>query len=154
MSDDGAQVRLWVAAALVWCEGRLLLQRRAITAKHGAGKLEFPGGKIEPGESAESALARELIEEWGPAAAELEVGRIATVLHHVYPPPGPEVQLLLYSVDAPSWTPADWKSRVRAEEGVILEDYPVSELPIEDFLEADQELVRALRAGTLLRGSD
>jgi 8-oxo-dGTP diphosphatase len=141
------QVRLWVAAALVWCEGRLLLQRRAITAKHGAGKLEFPGGKIEPGESAEAALARELIEEWGPAAADLVVGEIATVIHHIYPVPGPEVQLLLYSVEAPSWQAASWQELVTAETGVGLEDYAVEELPIEDFLEADQELVRSLMAG-------
>ena len=146
MSGENSQVRLWVAAALVWCEGRLLLQRRAITAQHGAGKLEFPGGKIEPGESAEAALARELVEEWGPAAGELQVGRIVTVIHHIYPLPGPEVQLLLYSVEAPSWRVADWKACVHAEAGVGLEDYAPAQLPLADFLEADQELVERLKA--------
>lgn len=132
---------------MVWCDGRLLLQRRAITAKHGAGMLEFPGGKIEPGESAEIALARELIEEWGPAASELAVGEVVTVIHHIYAPPGPEVQLLLYRVDAPTWTLANWKGRVRPEEGVGLEDYAVEELPLGEFLEADQALVAELIAG-------
>ena len=147
--QSDAQIRLWVAAALVWCEGRLLLQRRAITAKHGAGKLEFPGGKIEPGESAEAALGRELVEEWGAAASELVIGEIATVIHHIYPPPGPEVQLLLFSVEAPTWTATGWKALVHPEAGVGLEDYAIEQLPVDDFLEADQALVRALIDGRI-----
>jgi mutator protein MutT len=125
----------------------LLLQRRAITAQHGAGKLEFPGGKIEPGESAETALAREMVEEWGPVAHELVVGEIATIIHHIYDAPGPEVQLLLYRVSAPGWTVASWKEAVVAEDGVGLEDFAPGELPMGQFLEADQALVRELMVG-------
>jgi 8-oxo-dGTP diphosphatase len=53
-----------VAAALVDASGRVLLQRRA-PGKAMAGLWEFPGGKVEPGERAEAALARELAEELG-----------------------------------------------------------------------------------------
>jgi 8-oxo-dGTP diphosphatase len=51
-----------VAAALVDDAGRVLLQRRP-PGKQMADLWEFPGGKIEPGESPEAALARELTEE-------------------------------------------------------------------------------------------
>lgn len=51
-----------VAAALVDGDGRALLQRRP-PGKAMAGLWEFPGGKVEPGETPEQALARELREE-------------------------------------------------------------------------------------------
>lgn len=57
---------LVVAAALVDAEGRVLVQRRPAGSRH-AGLWEFPGGKIEPGETPEAALVRELDEELGIA---------------------------------------------------------------------------------------
>ena len=69
MADDTphsmpAPVRLMpvVAAALIDGEGRVLLQRRP-PGKQMADLWEFPGGKVEPGETPEAALARELAEE-------------------------------------------------------------------------------------------
>ena len=53
-----------VAAALVDADGRILVQQRA-AGRAMAGLWEFPGGKIERGESAEMALVRELKEELG-----------------------------------------------------------------------------------------
>lgn len=53
-----------VAVALVDRDGRVLLQQRP-EGKAMAGLWEFPGGKIEPGETPESALIRELAEELG-----------------------------------------------------------------------------------------
>jgi 8-oxo-dGTP diphosphatase len=55
---------LVVAAALVDAEGRVLLQRRA-PGRAMAGLWEFPGGKVEDGETPEAALIRELAEELG-----------------------------------------------------------------------------------------
>ena len=57
-----------VAAALVDSERRILLQQRA-PDRAMAGLWEFPGGKVEPGELPEAALARELEEELGVAVA-------------------------------------------------------------------------------------
>ena len=51
-----------VAAALVDGDGRVLLAQRP-EGKSLAGLWEFPGGKLEPGESPETALVRELDEE-------------------------------------------------------------------------------------------
>jgi 8-oxo-dGTP diphosphatase len=57
-----------VAAGLVDGDGRVLVQRRP-PGKPMAGLWEFPGGKVEPGEVPEAALARELAEELGIAVA-------------------------------------------------------------------------------------
>lgn len=53
-----------VVAAIIERDGRILVGQRTAEQKH-ALKWEFPGGKVEPGESAEAALARELEEELG-----------------------------------------------------------------------------------------
>jgi 8-oxo-dGTP diphosphatase len=53
-----------VAAALIRADGRILVQRRS-AGRAMAGLWEFPGGKVEPGEWPEAALARELTEELG-----------------------------------------------------------------------------------------
>ncbi len=53
-----------VTAAVLFQDGKVLVARRAPGFRH-AGGWEFPGGKIEPGESPESCLARELAEEFG-----------------------------------------------------------------------------------------
>ncbi|MFO1259836.1 MAG: (deoxy)nucleoside triphosphate pyrophosphohydrolase [Sphingomonadaceae bacterium] len=53
-----------VAAALVDADGRVLLQQRP-EGKSMAGLWEFPGGKVEPDETPQMALVRELEEELG-----------------------------------------------------------------------------------------
>ena len=58
-----------VAVALVDRDGRVLLQQRP-EGKAMAGLWEFPGGKIDPGETPEAALVRELREELGIDVAE------------------------------------------------------------------------------------
>lgn len=55
---------LVVAVALVDADGRVLLQQRP-PGKAMAGLWEFPGGKVEPDETPEAALIRELEEELG-----------------------------------------------------------------------------------------
>lgn len=73
--------RKLVVAGLVIDRDRVLVtQRRADQAM--GGFWEFPGGKIEDGESPQVALARELFEEIGVG---VEVGRVWDVLFHGYP---------------------------------------------------------------------
>ena len=60
----GRPILLVVAAALIEADGRVLLQQRA-PHRSMPGLWEFPGGKIEQGETPEQALVREIEEELG-----------------------------------------------------------------------------------------
>ena len=53
-----------VAAAVIARDGRVLIAQRPV-GKWQAGRWEFPGGKVEPGEDEETAVRRELMEELG-----------------------------------------------------------------------------------------
>lgn len=64
MGETGKPLLLVVACALVDADGRVLIAQRP-QGKQLAGLWEFPGGKLEPGESPEEALVRELREELG-----------------------------------------------------------------------------------------
>lgn len=140
------QVRLFVVAGLVWLDDRqLLVQRRGPRARFGAGMLELPGGKLEPGEAPTAGLVRELVEEWGPAAAALRVGRVLELLHHVYPAPGPEVLMAVYDVDARAWG-EQWRALAVPEPGAQLEAHAVGALPVEEFLPADRDFIASVRA--------
>ena len=68
------------AAALVRSDGRLLLQQRP-KGKPMAGLWEFPGGKIEDGESPQGALVRELSEELGLVLNESDLRAFAFAAH-------------------------------------------------------------------------
>lgn len=85
-------IMMVVAAALIDSEGRVLVQRRP-AGKMMAGLWEFPGGKIEPGETPESALARELEEELGIA---VDVALLKPAVFASEPLAGRHMLLLLY----------------------------------------------------------
>lgn len=53
---------LEVACAIIEHEGEVLIAQRGPTQQH-AGKWEFPGGKLNPGETAKAAIVREIAEE-------------------------------------------------------------------------------------------
>lgn len=95
--DDGLPL-LVVGAALFDDTGRVLVQRRPDGKQHG-GLWEFPGGKVEPGETPEVALVRELAEELGIVVAvdKLTVASFATA---------PGIVLLLYACRTWTGTPA------------------------------------------------
>ncbi len=70
-----------VAAAIVERDGRWLMARR-LKGTHLEGLWEFPGGKVDPGETLEACLVRELAEELG---VESRVGGLRWTTTHDYP---------------------------------------------------------------------
>ena len=62
--NPGKRLLLVAACALVDADGRVLLAQRP-EGKQLAGLWEFPGGKVEPGETPEQCIIRELHEEIG-----------------------------------------------------------------------------------------
>ncbi|MDF2693526.1 MAG: hypothetical protein K0S65_1909 [Labilithrix sp.] len=81
-----------VAAGVVVERGKILLSRRK-KGTHLAGRWEFPGGKVEPGEDPRAALQRELEEELGILT---DVGEIADVTFHRYDDADKAVLLLFF----------------------------------------------------------
>jgi 8-oxo-dGTP diphosphatase len=82
--------KLVVAALIANARGEILITQRREDQDLPL-FWEFPGGKIELGESPADALRREILEELGTV---IEVGRIWDVLHHRYP--RYEVIMLVY----------------------------------------------------------
>lgn len=70
-----------VAAGLIFRSGKLLIAQRQ-TGAHLGGLWEFPGGKLETGETFEQSLARELHEELG---VEVSVDKLVETVTHAYP---------------------------------------------------------------------
>ncbi len=102
-------------------------------------KWEFPGGKIEAGETPQQALRRELEEELGIQA---EVGREITRILHTYQN-GNSVNLHFFTIDRYE---NELQNRIFREIRWVNR----SDLPALDFLDADKELVRKLSVGDLL----
>jgi mutator protein MutT len=70
-----------VAAALIFHNGKLLITQRR-KHDHLPNLWEFPGGKVEPGETFETCLQREIQEELG---LQISVGELVEDLTHAYP---------------------------------------------------------------------
>jgi 8-oxo-dGTP diphosphatase len=81
-----------VTAAVVRRGGRILLARRGPGQRH-AGEWEFPGGKVEAGETDAECLRRELREEFGLGSA---VGERLGIFRHAYS--HANVELRVYAV--------------------------------------------------------
>ena len=122
-----------VAIALCWRDGRLLVTRR-LSGVHLAGRWEFPGGKLAPGEAPEACAERELLEEVGVVAR--ACGR-RPVIEWEYP----ERAVTLHPVDC-DWRQGDGVPREVSE----LRWVELSELGTLDFPEANAGLVAALVA--------
>lgn len=135
--DESTSLILVVAAVIRRGHEILLHQRPA--GGWGAGRWEFPGGKVEPGEQPREALARECREELG---VEIEVRTPIDLIAHTYPD-GKSVTLAFF--DAVLVDPA---AEPRALEGGALEWSGGAALLAYDWLEADWPIVERLAIET------
>ncbi len=122
-----------MAAALYDGAGRVLIAQRP-AGRHLAGRWEFPGGKVHPGESERQALARELREELG---IEVAAARPFMRLRHAYP--DRNVELSLWIVERFHGTPQSLDAQ-------SLKWVAPKALTQEDMLEADRPFIEALQA--------
>lgn len=83
-----------VVAGLIYKEGNVLIAKRSTGDPNVLGKWEFPGGKVEPGETYEEALEREFKEEF-----ELEIKTNKYITNNVCEYPTKTVDLRLYSCE-------------------------------------------------------
>jgi 8-oxo-dGTP diphosphatase len=130
MPDDPEPVP--VTAAIIIQNGCVLIAHR-ITSAHGSGGWEFPGGKIEPQETPEECLVREIHEELGVSIVIRE-----PFLDYVYAYPGKAIRLISFVADIIEGIPVPsdheeitWVSPCH------LADY--------DFLPADMPIVKAVQ---------
>ena len=126
-----------VVAALIRRADKILICQRA-EGQAMPLRWEFPGGKIEAGESEPVALARELEEELGITAT---IGPKVTSIRHTYSNGGRVelhfyvVEVFLGEIENRIFHDVRWVSR--------------AEMPNYDFLEADVDLVKDIASGKI-----
>lgn len=123
-----------VVAAVIERDGLVLLCQRRPTDRH-PGKWEFPGGKVEPGETTEECLRRELREELDVEAV---AGLILGETRHDYE--DLSVDLVFVAVSSISREP---RNLCFAEVRWV----PLESLVSYDLLEADREMASRLSLG-------
>ena len=126
---------LLVAVGIIHLEGKILVGQRRRIDRHPF-KWEFPGGKVEPGETPQEALVRELREELQISA---QVGSELARYEHDYPS-GSRVHLLFFSVSHFSGEP-----KPHVFEQIRWLDLRL--LPALDFLDGDHDFVKRLARG-------
>ena len=122
------------AAALIDADGRVLLTQRP-EGKSMAGLWEFPGGKVEPGETPEAALIRELQEELGIETWESCLAPLSFASHSY-----DDFHLLM-----PLFACRKWGGTPRSREGQILKWARPADLRRFPMPPADIPLIPVLR---------
>lgn len=135
MSASEARVKeIHVAVAVIVREGRVLIARRPDHV-HQGGLLEFPGGKVEPGESVQVALVREIAEETSLRVPEDSLEPVIGIRHDY----GDKRVFL------DVWETRAAEGEARGCEGQPIEWLSPEQLRDEDFPAANRPIIRALR---------
>jgi 8-oxo-dGTP diphosphatase len=141
MPSTGANPRIDVAVGILVDDGRVFISRR-FSESHQGGKWEFPGGKIEPGETAFSALKRELKEELG---IDVQSAVPFMQIRHAYPD-----RIVFLDV----WRITGYQGTPHGHEGQEACWVSRAELPQLEFPEADWPILRRLWLPALYLISD
>ncbi len=130
-----AQLLIVVAAALVDADGRVLVQKRPIGSAS-PDLWEFPGGKVEQGETPEAALSRELREELG---IDTDVSCLAPLSFASAKLGDKHLVLLLYVCR--KWTGLPWPLHASATKWVFPRELHALKMP-----PADKPLIGLIEA--------
>ncbi len=120
-----------VVAALMKRQGKVLVGQRPEGSSL-AGAWEFPGGKIELGESPQEALKRELLEELG---VEAEIGPLKFAATHTYGKTG--IIFLFFDVKY-------WKGQVKTQQHLDLKWVTPKELGNLNLPEANSKFLNSI----------
>lgn len=123
-----------VAVAVIIRDGRVLIARRPDHV-HQGGLLEFPGGKVEPGETVQQALMREIAEETGLDVLADSLQPVIGIRHDYG---DKRVFLDVWQTDAAEGEP-------KGLEGQPIEWFVPEQLSDDDFPAANRPIIRALR---------
>ncbi len=128
-----SKTRIQVAVGIVFnSDGEVLVGQRVVKDQYYA-KWEFPGGKIEAGETVEQALIREFREEVG---LDLLESQVFMKIEHDYP--DRSVELHVHTVHRHQGTAAPL-------EGQSIKWVKISDLPTLDFLQGNQAMIEKLQ---------
>ena len=133
--------RIDVAVGIVFdSDGKVLVGQRVVKDRYYA-KWEFPGGKLEKGETVHQALKREFKEEVG---IDLGDSKEFMLIEHDYP--DRLVRLFVRTVDSLS-------GEARSLEGQALRWVSVEKLTKLDFLQGNQEMINELQRATVTKAN-
>jgi len=121
-----------VTAAVIKKDNTVLITQRSFDDKLLPGLWEFPGGKIEAGESPETCLKRELREE---LAIDVKIGSMLSVNEHQYP--NKRIRLLFYEAEY-----IGGRIKLNAHADAVW--VPVPDLPEYKFAPADIPFMKQL----------
>lgn len=137
--EKSRKPELTVVAALILRDSKILVCQRHREDTRGL-QWEFPGGKVESGETPQEALVRELREELG---IEATIGRELFRTRHRYREFRSELELIFFQANV---------DRSAALQNLVFEGFEwadPSALPKYDFLQADEEFVALLATSSI-----
>ena len=130
-----------VVAAIIFQNDKVLcVQRTEHEKEYVSLKWEIPGGKVEVDEGREEALVREIREE---LSVDIEVSEFLMTVEHTYP----DFHLTMHVYKG-----VVTKGEITLNEYITLKWLSVDELDQLDWAEADVEVVKCLKNGTLTDG--
>lgn len=124
-------LRIDVVAGIIINQNKILIGKRK-DKDIGGGKWEFPGGKIEIGETISKALERELYEELGISA---KIGKELMNYEHVF-------KTTIYNITFMEIT--DYEGEIRNNAHSEIKWVKFSNLPEYDFISGDDRFIQSL----------